>query len=223
MCGRFGLTANSKEIGRLFSVHNVPEVKPDYNIPPTRGVLGIRSSGKEREAHLFHWGLIPSWAKDEKIGFKLINARSETVASKPSFRSAYRTRRMIVPASYYYEWQKDGKEKTPFLIRLKDAEIFGMAGLWEQWTSPQTGEVIDSCTIITTDANNATRPVHDRMPVILHTTDFARWLGEEAADAEALTALLQPYPDKEMELYPVTREVGNPRFNLPESMEPVAA
>lgn len=220
MCGRFGLTANGEKLGKLFEIRNVPKLIPDYNIPPTRNILGIRSTGTEREAHFFHWGLIPFWAKDEKIGYSLINARSETVATKPSYRSAFKTRRLIVPASYYFEWKKDGKEKTPYLIRVKDADAFGMAGLWEQWTSPTTGEVIDSCTIITTEANNATRPVHDRMPVILSPADYARWLGEETADTDTLLSFLHPFADQELELYPVTAKVGNPRFNEPECVKP---
>jgi putative SOS response-associated peptidase YedK len=223
MCGRFGFTAGSKEIGRLFSVRNVPTLPISYNIAPSQQIPGVgHFDGEGRAVRLLHWGLIPAWAKDMKTGYSLINARGDTIEKKPAFRSAFAHRRLIIPASYFYEWQHAEKEKIPYLIRLKGKELFGMAGLWESWTAP-TGEVIDSCTIVTTAANAAVAKLHDRMPVILREEDYARWLGEEAADPEVLKALLRPYPDTEMELYPVTRKVGNPRFNSPECMEPVAA
>ncbi len=223
MCGRFGFTAGSKEIGRLFSVQNVPKLPLSYNIAPSQQIPGVgHFDGKEREVRLLHWGLIPSLAKDAKTGYSLINARGETIATKSTFRSAFAHRRLIIPASYFFEWKHDAKEKLPYLIRLKGKEAFGMAGLWERWTA-RTGEVIASCTIVTTEANGAVAPLHDRMPVILHEADYGRWLGEDAADAETLKSLLRPYPDQAMELYPVTRKVGNPRFNSPECIEPVAA
>lgn len=176
-----------------------------------------------RVAQSDQWGLIPFWAKDSKTGYSLINARGETLDTKPAFRSAFAHRRLIIPASYFFEWKHDEKTKLPYLIRVKGKDLFGMAGLWEQWTSPQTGEVIDSCTIVTTAANKVVAKLHDRMPVILREDDYGRWLGEEAANAETLKSLLRPYPDQEMEFYPVTRKVGNPRFNSPECLEPIAA
>ena len=167
MCGRFGLVGNENELKRQFALKKIPDLFPDYNIAPSRSVLGIGRFEKDgREARHFQWGLIPSWAKDEKIGYRLINARGETVREKPSFRSAFARRRLIIPASYFFEWKREGAGKTPYLIRLKDHPLFGMAGLWERWTAT-TGEVIDSCTIITCEANEAVSELHDRMPVIL--------------------------------------------------------
>lgn len=219
MCGRFGLTADGKQISKLFEVHNVPTHLPEYNIPPTRSIIGIRQEEREREASLFRWGLIPSWAKDDKIGYKLINARAETVAEKPSFRSALKKRRLIIPASYYFEWKDEDGSKQPYLIRLRDAELFGFAGLWEAWTDSHTGEVIDSCTIITTAANAVTRDIHDRMPVILRPSDYAAWLNVE--DAEETLPLLRPFESERIEYYPVTKEVGKPTYDQVECTSPL--
>lgn len=219
MCGRFGLTADGKQLSKLFEVRNVPVHLPTYNIAPSRTIIGIRLGEAEREAHLFRWGLIPSWAKDDKIGSRLINARAETVATKPSFRSAFKKRRLIIPASYYFEWKPEAGGKQPYLIRLRDAELFGFAGLWEAWTDPQTGEIIDSCTIITTAANPATRDIHDRMPVILAPSDYAAWLAAE--DAAKTLPLLRPFDSDGIEYYPVTKEVGKPRFDQVECTTPI--
>jgi len=222
MCGRFGLVGNENELKRQFALKKIPDLFPDYNIAPSRSVLGIGRFEKDgREARHFQWGLIPSWAKDEKIGYRLINARGETVREKPSFRSAFARRRLIIPASYFFEWKREGAGKTPYLIRLKGQDLFGMAGLWERWTAT-TGEAIDSCTIITCEANEAVSELHDRMPVILPEESYGLWLGEESAESPAVASLLRPVSAEQTELYPVTGKVGNPRFNTPECMEPAA-
>ena len=223
MCGRFGFTPKENQLRQQFDLKKIPDLFPSYNIAPSQNILGIgRFERVSREARHFRWGLIPSWAKDEKIGYKLINARGETVKEKPSFRSAFAHRRLIIPASYFFEWKREGTQKTPYLIRLKDQDLFGMAGLWERWTA-STGEVIDSCTIITCEANKAVSALHDRMPVILPEDRYGLWLGEEKAEPAAITALLTPFPSEMMDLYPVTGKVGNPRFNTPECIEPVNA
>jgi putative SOS response-associated peptidase YedK len=222
MCGRFGLVGNENELQQQFGVKKTPDLFPSYNIAPSRSVLGIgRFAEDGRAARHFRWGLIPSWAKDEQIGYRLINARGETVMEKPSFRSAFARRRLIVPASYFFEWKHEGSKKIPYLIRLKGHGLFGMAGLWERWTAP-TGEVIDSCAIITCEANETVSALHDRMPVILPEERYGLWLGEEYAESNDMASLLRPFSADGMDLYPVTGKVGNPRFNTPECMEPLA-
>jgi putative SOS response-associated peptidase YedK len=166
------------------------------------------------------WGLVPSWASDLSIGYKLINARSETAPSKPSFRSAFRQRRCLIPADGFYEWKKTGaKHKQPYHIHLKDGSVFGCAGLWEHWQSAE-GEVVESCTILTTEANALMKQLHDRMPVILPPADHDRWLDPLAKDMAALQALLVPYPDEGMIATAVSSYVSNARNEGPKCMEP---
>ena len=167
------------------------------------------------------WGLIPFWAKDAKIGYRMINARGETVAEKPSFRTALRKRRCLILADGFYEWQKlGGKQKRPMRITLKSGEPFAFAGLWETWKNPE-GETVKSCTIITTSANDYLRPIHDRMPVILPPEMESFWLDKEIDDPIALTSAIAPYPDDEMEAFEVSPLVNNTRNKVPEVMSPV--
>src|SRR5262249_41276153 len=149
------------------------------------------------------WGLIPSWAKDKKIGARLINARAETVAEKPAFRSAFKHRRCLIPADGFFEWKNEGGRKQPYYITLQDGGLFALAGLWEEWHSG-AGEVMPSCTIITTEANEVVRPLHERMPVILEVTGYADWLDPTAKSKEALLSLLRPFPAERMRAYPVS-------------------
>jgi putative SOS response-associated peptidase YedK len=160
---------------------------------------------------MLHWGLIPSWAKDRKMGSKLINARAETVAEKPAFRSAFRKRRCLVVADGFYEWQQqeNKKQKQPFYFRLSDGEPFAFAGLWEHWQDT-TGEEIESCTLLTTEANDLMHPIHNRMPVILEPKNYDLWLDSEATKPELLQPLLHPYPPEEMTAYPVSTAVNKP-------------
>ena len=169
---------------------------------------------------MLRWGLIPHWSKDQKIGYKLINARCETVASTPAFRSAFKARRCLIPAAGYYEWQRRDGKKQPFLFRRKDGRPFAFAGLWEHWESPE-GELVESCTIVTTDANDLARPIHDRMPVIIDPADFGLWL-DPAGKLEQCQALLRPYTAGGMEAYPVTAFVNNPRNQGPQCVERLA-
>jgi putative SOS response-associated peptidase YedK len=174
----------------------------------------------QRELQQLRWGLIPSWAKDSSIGSKLINARSETVAEKPSFRSAFKHRRCLVVADGFYEWQKQQGTKQPFYFRLRDEQPFGFAGLWEKWSSPTQEEII-SCTILTTTANELLQSIHDRMPVILDPKDYDLWLDPEVQTPQPLQSLLSPYPAAAMTGYPVSKLVNSPKHNSPECIMPV--
>jgi len=200
-------------IAKAFQIDNVSDIKPRYNIAPTQSVLTVLqpSASANRQGKMLHWGLIPSWAKDRKMGSKLINARAETVAEKPAFRSAFRKRRCLVVADGFYEWQQqeNKKQKQPFYFRLSDGEPFAFAGLWEHWQDA-TGEEIESCTVLTTEANDLMRPIHNRMPVILEPKNYDLWLNSEATKLELLQPLLHPYPTEEMTAYPVSTVVNKP-------------
>ena len=180
-----------------------------YNIAPTQDILSIRRTEDNREAVFLKWGLVPSWAKDVSIGAKLINARSETLTEKPSFREAFKKRRCIIPADGFYEWQRTDGKKQPFFFQVRDESPFGFAGLWERWQGVG-GEAIESCTILTTEANEVLRPVHDRMPVILHPNDYELWLDEDMRKRELIKDLLRPYPSSEMISHPVSTAINSP-------------
>jgi putative SOS response-associated peptidase YedK len=169
---------------------------------------------------MLKWGLIPSWAKDPAIGNRLINARSETVAAKPSFRHAFRKQRCLIPTDGFYEWQKLDKKKQPFYIRMKDKQLFAFAGLWEHWEDT-SGSAIETCTILTTDANDILTPIHDRMPVILPATDYKLWLDSGVSETDHLVPLFRPYPPKKMEAVPVGTIVNNPKMEDPRCITPI--
>jgi putative SOS response-associated peptidase YedK len=220
MCGRFTLTVPVESLIERFQVDQIPfDYQPRYNIAPGQLITAvIAHEGKNRIGQL-KWGLIPSWAKDEKIGYKMINAKAETVQEKPAFRNAFKKRRCIIPADGFYEWKRneDGS-KQPMRIMLKDKSIFGMAGLYETWIAPDRQKV-HSCTIITTKSNGLMEQIHDRMPVILRRDDEGIWLDREKADLELLQSLLEPYPEEEMFAYPVHPMVGNVKNDVPECIE----
>jgi putative SOS response-associated peptidase YedK len=203
----------------LFQLLRLPELQPRYNIAPTQPVAVIRQRGSARELSLMRWGLIPSWAKDPAIGSRMINARAETVATKPSFRAAFKRRRCLIPADGFYEWQKrDGRTKQPFYIGLKDEQPFAFAGLWESWTAAD-GSEIESCTVITTAANDLLRELHDRMPVILDEDDYPRWLDPKPVSADNLQSLLHPFPSERMRFYPVNTVVNSPQNEVPQCIQ----
>lgn len=210
MCGRYAQRTDPKRLAKEFKVAEVPEVEPRYNIAPTQDILGVVESADGREMKFYKWGLIPSWAKDKSMGARLINARSETVQEKPSFREAFKKRRCIIPADGFYEWKRTDGKKQPFFFRMQDERPFGFAGLWDRWEGTG-GEVIHSCTILTTEANDVLRPVHDRMPVILHPKEYALWLEAAARERGSLIELLRPYPAEEMVGYPVSASINSPR------------
>src|SRR5262245_39923059 len=222
MCGRYLMHPPPDLLAELFDLQEIPIVTPRYNIAPTQQVLACRQTDKGREMVALHWGLIPFWANDPKIGYRMINARSDGVAAKPSYRAAFKQRRCLIPATGFYEWQavKAEKKKQPHLIRRMDEKPFAFAGLWEHWD--KGANPIDSCTIITTDCNKTLKPIHDRMPVILDKKDFATWL-DLKTKPEALTALLCPAPEKLLEAVPVGLMVNNPKFDNPKCCEPVSA
>jgi putative SOS response-associated peptidase YedK len=218
MCGRFTQRADAKRIAREFKVAEVPAVEARYNVAPTQDVLAVRQSPDGREATFYQWGLVPSWAKDSSMGARLINARSETVQEKPSFREAFKKRRCIIPADGFYEWQRTDGRKQPFFFRMRDERPFGFAGLWERWEG-EGGHVINSCAILTTEANELLRPVHDRMPVILHPDDYEMWLEADARQLDLVKEVLRPYPAEEMMGYPVGTSVNSPRSKGEELIE----
>jgi putative SOS response-associated peptidase YedK len=223
MCGRFTLRTAGKVLAAVFQLPQVPQLPFPYNIAPTQVVAAVRQAAGSglRELVQLRWGLIPSWAEDKKIGARLINARAETAATKPSFRSAFRHRRCLLLADGFYEWQRLDGKKQPFYLRLRDDRPFAFAGLWESWTGPD-GEVIESGALLTTEANATVRPVHDRMPVILAAADYARWLDPAAQKPEALQPLLRPYPAEEMTAYPVSTRVNAPRNDDAKCIEALA-
>jgi putative SOS response-associated peptidase YedK len=221
MCGRFTLVAAGDVLADLFQLLEAPDWLPRYNIAPTQPVLAVRlaGSGAGRECVRLRWGLVPSWAK-EVGGPPLINARAETVADKPAFRTALKQRRCLIPADGFYEWLKRDGKKQPFSFRLWDNRPFAFAGLWERWTGDENP--VESCTIVTTEANDLVRPVHDRMPVILPVRYHAAWLDPDVRDADRLRTLLRPFPAEEMTALPVGAHVNNARHDDPRCLEPLA-
>lgn len=233
MCGRFTLFQPGEAIAQVFQLAEVPTVEPRYNIAPTQLVPTVLHTPKASDAQsqkqsdtvgndsvlrqfkLLRWGLIPSWAKDPAMGARLINARAETVGEKPSFRSAFRHRRCLVVADGFYEWQRQERKKQPFYFRLQDGQPFAFAGLWEHWEAPD-GEAISSCTILTTEANELLRPIHDRMPVILDAKDYDLWLDPTVQKPDPLQQLLRPYQSEAMTCYAVSTQVNKPANNSPE-------
>lgn len=217
MCGRFTLSQSAEAIASVFQLNQVPTLEPRYNIAPTQLVSTVLQTPapKERQFQMFRWGLIPAWAKDATIGAKLINARAETVAEKPAFRSAFRHRRCLVVADGFYEWRRQDGKKQPFYFRMQNGQPFAFAGLWEHWQNPD-GEAIASCTILTTEANELLQPIHDRMPVILHPKDYDLWLDPAVQKSDHLQQLLQPYSAAAMISYPVSTKVNKPTNDTPE-------
>ncbi|BAZ27110.1 hypothetical protein NIES4073_80260 [Kalymmatonema gypsitolerans NIES-4073] len=222
MCGRFTLSQTAEAIYQTFHVNKIPDLEPQYNIAPTQMVAALlyNPESKQRQFQKLRWGLIPSWAKDLGMGSKLINARAETAAEKPAFRSAFKHRRCLVVADGFYEWQTKEGKKQPFYFHLKEGKPFGFAGLWEQWRSPQ-GEEITSCTILTTKCNELLEPIHERMPVILQPQDYSLWLDPQVQTPEPLQQLLHPYPSEAMMAYPVSTVVNSPKHNSPDCIKPL--
>ena len=223
MCGRFTLRTPARDLVEIFELLREPELSPRYNIAPTQRVAVVRQSGKDREIAVMRWGLVPSWSKDPKAGPPLINARAETVATKPSFRTAFKRRRCLIPADGFYEWQKqaDSKTKIPHYIRMSKDRAFAFAGLWECWHGSDAAD-LESCTIVTTEANNLMRPLHDRMPVILPEENFAEWLDPKNENVPELEALLRPYAPSELTAFPISTMVNSPRNERPECILPTS-
>ena len=220
MCGRFTQKAPWEKVKKEFAAET-PEsnsFKPRYNIAPMQIVPVVRCGAEsERIISTLKWGLVPSWSKDAEIGNRMINARAETLTEKPSFREAFAKRRCLIPTSGFYEWKKtDSGAKQPCYFYLKEKEVFGFAGLWEEWIDKESGELLETFTIITTEANACLKPVHDRMPVIVKATDYDEWLDPKIKDTEKLEKLLAPYPANEMDSHTVSRAVNSPIADSPE-------
>ena len=221
MCGRFALKAPPRSVQEHFHLPEAITLSPRYNIAPSQAVAVVRQlPGKSvRQLDMLHWGLIPGWAKDMKIGYKMINARGETLAQKPSFRAAFKKRRCLIAADGFYEWKHAGLKKQPIYVHLKNGVVFAFAGLWEAWMSPQ-GNQVESCTIITTSPNELLKDIHDRMPVILPPEEYETWL-QASTEEHSLQQLLRPYPAEEMEAYGVSTEVNSPKNNTPGCILPI--
>jgi len=224
MCGRFRLSTASDILEQQFGidVRPLPELGPRYNIAPTQPVVVVRAAddGSSRELAVARWGLVPWWAGDAGMGSRLINARSETAAVKPAFRDAFRCRRCILPADGFYEWGKEGPHKQPHLFRDREGRTLGLAGLWERWRSPD-GDLLETCTILTTAANATVRPLHDRMPAILSPCSYAAWLDPRQRDRAALTGLLLPAPEHDLICVRVGPRVNSPAEDDPGLIDPL--
>jgi putative SOS response-associated peptidase YedK len=214
MCGRFTLTVDIGSVGGKFGVEPTLHTAPRYNVAPTQPVASILRNGTEHLAEL-RWGLIPSWAKDESIGARMINARAESLAEKPSFKGLLRSKRCLIIGDGFFEWKQENGAKTPMYITMKDHEPFAFAGLWESWKSP-SGETIRTCTIITTQPNEVVAPIHDRMPAILLPEAYESWLDPSTKDEQFLLHWLAPYPAEEMMARQVSRLVNDPRHDSPD-------
>jgi putative SOS response-associated peptidase YedK len=221
MCGRFTRKENMQQLAELLRLKILPSSSPRYNIAPSQLVACVRTNpeSKERECTELKWGLVPSWAKDLSIGNKLINARGETVAEKPAFRKAFKQQRCLVLADGFYEWKREGKAKQPYYIRFKDGRPFAFAGLWERWEKQEP--TLKTCALITTGPNALMESIHTRMPVIVAAKDYDDWLDPSLHIIERLNALLRPFPPEEMEAYPVSPLVNNPRNDQPECVRPL--
>jgi putative SOS response-associated peptidase YedK len=235
MCARYSLKSSADVLQELFDLDEAPQLVPRYNIAPTQPIAAVTRSPEGRRAlKLLQWGLIPSWAKDPAIGQRLINARAETLAEKPAFRSAFKRRRCLIPADGFFEWveavdgtigedaaSKGKVYKQPYFVSMKSGRPFAFAGLWECWET-ELGGPIESGAIITTEPNDLLARIHNRMPAIIPPEAFDAWLDHDVEPARLLP-LLAPYPSEEMRAYPVSRRVGNPRFDSPECIVAITA
>ncbi len=216
MCGRYRMTRADK-LAQQFEVDNEVEWTPRYNIAPGQQVAVVRQHADRpgREFSKMKWGLVPFWAKDPNIGYKMINARAETIAEKPAYREAFKSRRCLLPADGFYEWKKEGKEKQPYNFGMKDDSLFALAGVWERWKDPK-GAMIETCSILTTTPNALLQDVHDRMPVILKPDDYELWLDPGFKHVDALLEVMQPFDATLMKRYPVSARVNLVKNDDPE-------
>ncbi len=222
MCGRYAITSPLEAIIEAFAIKGArPNLQPRYNAAPSQDLPVIRTGRQGRELAFMRWGLVPSWSKGPDSRYTMINARAETVASRPAYRGPFRHRRCLVPANGFYEWKQETGGKQPYFITLASGEPFAFAGLWDQWTSPEGDEIL-SFTIIVTEANDTIRPIHDRMPVILSPDDYEPWLGEDSSPSRTrLAIMLRPYPAERMRTYPVSRDVNSPTNDSPALLESI--
>jgi putative SOS response-associated peptidase YedK len=220
MCGRFTLRTPTSALVEQFLLETAPELPPRFNIAPGQPVAVVRqpAGAAGRSLTLLRWGLIPSWAKDPAIGNRMINARAESAAEKPAFRTAFRRRRCLIPADGYYEWRRTGDRKQPYYFHMRDGRPFAFAGLWELWSGGEEGAdsgPLETCAVLTTQANDLSRPIHDRMPVILPQAVYDVWLDPDETDRRRLQPLLAPYDSAPMVADRVSTLVNNPRNDDP--------
>ncbi|MEY9866939.1 putative SOS response-associated peptidase YedK [Peribacillus sp. B2I2] len=222
MCGRFTLFTDIEEIKERFNIQGPfdEEYQFSYNIAPSHSVLSVINDGARNRLGYLRWGLIPFWAKDEKLGYKMINARAETIAEKASFKNAYKKKRCLIIADSFYEWKKEPGRKIPMRIKLKNHAPFGMAGLWESWKSPE-GINIYSCSVITTVPNELMTSIHDRMPVILKPEDEKDWLNPSINDPAFLQQYLKPFDSEQMEAFEVSTDVNSTKNNSPNLIQQI--
>jgi putative SOS response-associated peptidase YedK len=220
MCGRYTLTVTMEELllHYLIGTPAVPFHLPRYNVAPGQLIPAVIHDGRSCRIGTLRWGLVPSWAKEEKTGAAMINAKAETLEERPAYREPFRRKRCLIPADGFYEWKKTGGAKQPFRIRVKSRELFSFAGLYDIWTAPD-GKKLATCTILTTKPNSLMAEIHHRMPVILHPDDEKLWLDRDITEASRLRPLLRPYPADDMYAYPVTPAVGSVRLDSPECIK----
>lgn len=222
MCGRFARTSSVETFAKRFHAHAIDALAPAYNIAPTQNLLLARSAPDGgRELVTLHWGLVPHWSKGPDPKYSMINARADSVASKPAYRDAFKRHRCLIAADGFFEWKKTGTTKQPYFVRLRGGQPFAFAGLWDHWEAEGQAP-IDSCTVITCDANPLVGAIHDRMPVILPPRLYDTWMDPGQKDTRTLAALLKPYPDTLMEAYPVGLGVNSPRNDSAALLDPVA-
>jgi len=216
MCGRFALILTPAELEKIFGLRLDEEFNPRYNIAPSQTVpvITYQEKDKKKKISIMKWGLVPSWTKDSS--YRMINARSETIQEKPSFRSAFQRRRALIPANGFFEWKREENTKTPYFIGMQEMKAFAFAGLWERWV--HDNNFLETFTILTTEANELVRPIHDRMPVIMPEKDYDRWLNP-STELSHLIPLLAPYPEDKMQAYPISKLVNNPKNDGPEILE----
>lgn len=220
MCGRFSIFDEIEVLEKQFEFEMLGEYIPRYNISPGQEILTVHSNENgDRMGRQLRWGLIPSWAKDEKIGYKMINARAETLHEKVSFKRPLQKQRCLILADGFYEWKKEGKLKRPFRFVMKDNAAFAFAGLWDRWQ--QNNKIIHSCTIITTEANSITRDIHDRMPVILTLEKQKLWLDRTVSDPRILQSCMLPFDSEKMDKFEVSTLVNTSKNEFPELVEPI--
>jgi len=221
MCGRFDIHSSIEIIAKIFQIDSVTYIiKPSYNVAPSQNIAIVINDGQKNLLISSHWGFLPSWAKDMKTGYSMINARAETVNTNRSYKDSFLRHRCIVVADGFYEWMKQDKAKVPYYIRLRSKQPMGFAGLYSNWKSPE-GEEVCSSTIVTTDANTLMKPIHDRMPVILHQDAFKAWLNPDEHDKEVLLPLLKPFPSEELEAFRVSPKVNSFKYNQPDNIQPL--
>lgn len=221
MCGRFTLTVSPDELQQAFPHFHIPnDLPPSYNIAPSQPIPTL--TGEDDRLDFHRWGLVPSWADEKFLTYNLINARGETAAEKPSFRNSFRHRRCLIPADGFYEWKQTGKDspKRPYYIHKRDQSPFALGGLWEIWQPPDGSQLRSAC-IITTPPNTLVEPIHNRMPLILDPEDYAGWLDPEVQDPDKIQPWIKPYAGNDLEAYPVSTYVNNPRHNAPQCIEPL--